>query len=142
MNIQDLETIHRLNLPIKFFVLNNGGYGSIRNSQDNYFDGFYVGAESSSGVTLPEIERIAYAYKIPYFKISNNDEMYSVSKKDFDTEGPVLCEVMVSTDERTLPRTKSVVMEDGKMRSMPFEDLYPFLDREEFNSVMNQFKED
>ena len=142
MNIQDLETIHRLNLPIKFFVLNNGGYGSIRNSQDNYFDGFYVGAESSSGVTLPEIERIAYAYKIPYFKISNNDEMYSVSKKVFDTEGPVLCEVMVSTDERTLPRTKSVVMEDGKMRSMPFEDLYPFLDREEFNSVMNQFKED
>ena len=142
MNIQDLETVHRLNLPIKFFVLNNGGYGSIRNSQDNYFDGFYVGAESSSGVTLPETERIAYAYKIPYFKINNNAQMRDITKKVFETSGPVLCEVIVSPDEKTLPRTKSVVMGDGKMKSMPFEDLYPFLDRDEFNSVMNQFKED
>ena len=142
MNIQDLETVHRLNLPIKFFVLNNGGYGSIRNSQDNYFDSFYVGAESSSGVTLPETERIAYAYKIPYFIIKNNDEMRDITQKILNTSGPVLCEVLVSPDEKTLPRTKSVVMEDGKMKSMPFEDLYPFLDRDEFNSIMNKFKED
>ena len=137
MNIQDLETIHRLNLPIKFFILNNGGYGSIRNSQNNYFGGFYVGAEASSGVTLPETERIAYAYKIPFFRITTDAETEEIVKKCLVTDGPVICELMVSKQEMTLPRTKSVVLENGKMKSMPLEDLYPFLDRKEFEQIMS-----
>ncbi len=136
MNIQDLETVHRLNLPVKFFVLNNGGYGSIRNSQNNYFNGFYVGAEKNSGVTLPDLERIAYAYKIAFYRVNNNTEMEDVVRECIAVDGPVICELMVSKDEMTLPRTKSVVLENGKMKSMPLEDLFPFLDREEYNRVM------
>lgn len=136
MNIQDLETVHRLQLPIKYFILNNAGYGSIRNSQDNYFDGFYVGAEAGSGVTLPDMERIAYAYKLPYFKITDNMEMEEILQQVLNIEGPVICEMMVSPEEKTLPRTKSVVTENGSMESKPFEDLFPFLPRDEFEENM------
>lgn len=136
MNIQDLETVRRLSLPIKFFVLNNQGYGSIRNSQDNYFGGFYVGAEKNSGVTTPELERIAYAYKIPYYKITSNDEMKNKIPHILKEDGPVLCEMMISMEERTMPRTTSKILEDGKMVSVPQEDLFPFLPRDEFEDCM------
>lgn len=136
MNIQDLETIKRLNLPIKFFVLNNAGYGSIRNSQDNYFNSFYVGAESGSGVTIPNIERIAYGYDIHYLKLSSNAEIRDNIKNIIFSDGPMICEMMVSEDEKTLPRTKSVVTQDGSMESHAFEDLFPFLSTDEFEQNM------
>lgn len=136
MNIQELETIHRLGLPIKFFVLNNNGYGSIRNSQNNYFNHFYVGSEPGSGVTIPEFERIAYAYKLRYVKINDNNEMIEKLSDVLDGNDPVLCEVMISPEESTLPRSQSKVLPDGKMKSVPQEDLYPFLPREEFDEAM------
>ena len=136
MNIQDLETIHRLQLPIKFFVLNNKGYGSIRNSQNNYFKGFYVGAEAGSGVTIPEFKRIADAYKLRYVCIENNSEMEQKVTEVLNGADPVICEMLVSPQESTLPRSQSVVLPNGKMRSKPQEDLYPFLPRDEFNKNM------
>ena len=58
INIQELETVRRLGLPIKFFVINNGGYASIRASQQGYF-GRLTGADATSGLTLPDMEKIA-----------------------------------------------------------------------------------
>ena len=136
MNIQELETIHRLNLPIKFFVLNNDGYGSIRNSQNTYFDRFYVGAEPGSGVTIPEFERIAYAYKLRYVRINDNNEMLEKLGEVLNGDDPVICEVMISPEESTLPRSQSKVLPDGRMQSMPQEDLYPYLPREDFEEAM------
>ena len=136
MNIQDLETVRRLKLPIKYFVLNNKGYGSIRNSQDNYFEGFYVGAEAGSGVTLPSLKDVANTYKLHYHLIENNEYMEKTVREVLYEDGPSICELMVSSEEKTLPRTKSMVLENGGMKSMPFEDLFPFLDRNEFNENM------
>ena len=136
MNIQDLETVRRLKLPIKYFVLNNKGYGSIRNSQDNYFEGFYVGAEAGSGVTLPSLKDVANTYKLHYHLIENNEDMEKTVREVLYEDGPSICELMVSSEEKTLPRTKSMVLENGGMKSMPFEDLFPFLDRNEFNENM------
>src|SRR5208337_4867887 len=59
MNIQELEVVRRLNLPIKFFVLNNNGYGSIRQTQNAYFKGRLVASDPSSGLTLPDFVRVA-----------------------------------------------------------------------------------
>ena len=59
LNIQELETIKRLNLPIKFFYLNNQGYISIRTTQNNYFSGRLVATGVSSGLTLPDIRKIS-----------------------------------------------------------------------------------
>ena len=71
MNLQELETIRRLNLPIKFFVLNNGGYGSIRATQQHYFAGRLVASSPESGLTLPDTQKIAQAYGIPFARMEN-----------------------------------------------------------------------
>ena len=70
MNIQELETVRRLDLPIKFFVLNNGGYVSIQTTQKNYFGGNYVASTRSSGLTLPDIMAISKAFDIPSVRIN------------------------------------------------------------------------
>ena len=56
----------RLGLPIKFFVLNNEGYASIRATQNNHFDGHLVGSDASSGLTLPDLMKIGAAYGLDH----------------------------------------------------------------------------
>jgi acetolactate synthase I/II/III large subunit len=136
MNIQDLETVSRLKLPIKYFFLSNDGYGSIRNTQRNYFNGFYVASEHSSGVIIPDIIKIAYAYGIKSIEIKNNSELKDKVKEALSYDGPVICNVLVDPAEPTMPKLTSQVRPDGSMISKPLEDLWPFLDREEFLSNM------
>ena len=69
MNIQELETVKRLNLPIKFFVLNNRGYASIRNTQTNYFSARFVGSDEKSGLSLPDAEKVAKAFGLHSLRI-------------------------------------------------------------------------
>jgi acetolactate synthase-1/2/3 large subunit len=135
MNIQELETVARLNLPIKFFVINNHGYASIRASQQKYF-GQLTGADSSSGMTLPDIVSVASAYKIPTARIDTPVDLRQQIKNVLQTPGPVVCDVVVLKDEVCAPRLSSIQRADGSMISKPLEDLWPFLDREEFLANM------
>ncbi len=136
LNIQDLETIRRLALPIKMFILNNNGYASIRNTQKNHFKGHLVCCDPSSGLTLPDTSRIASAYSIKYAKIKNHKAIMRQVRKVLNVKGPVICEVEVSPDLATAPRIQSKVLADGSMVSGLLEDLWPFLGREEFKANM------
>jgi len=136
LNIQELETVRRLGLPIKVFVLNNGGYVSIQTTQKNYFGGHYVASTSSSGLTLPDVMAVSRAFGIPAARIGNHTKIREQVRDILEAEGPVICEVMVSPEQVTAPRVSSRQCEDGSMVSMPMEDLWPFLDREEFKSNM------
>lgn len=129
MNIQDLETVRRYELPIKYFVLNNKGYGSIVNTQDNYFEGFYVGANAQSGVTLPKFRNIAETYGLKYYEIRHNKDMDQVIPEIIKCQKPVLCEVHISPQEKTAPKQTSYIKKDGTMVSRPLEDLAPLLPR-------------
>ena len=140
MNIQELETVKRLNLPIKFFVLNNGGYVSIQTTQKNYFAGHYVGSSATSGLTLPDIKRVARSFGIATAQLKNQNGIRGKVQKILQMDGPVVCEVMVSPDQVTAPRVSSKQREDGSMVSLPMEDLWPFLDREEFWGNMRSFR--
>jgi acetolactate synthase-1/2/3 large subunit len=135
MNIQELETVHRLNLPIKFFVMNNGGYASIRASQNNYF-GHLTGADASSGLTLPDLMEIGKAYQITTAKIESNLNLEEQIRQILAIPGPVLCDVLVIPDEPRSPRISSRQRADGSMVSTPLEDMAPFLDRDEFLANM------
>jgi len=135
-NIQELETVRRLNLPIKFFVLNNDGYASIRTSQKNYFAGRLVGADASSGLTLPDLGKVATAYGLSTARIENQSDLTSQVRRVLSMPGPVVCEVMVQLDEVRAPRVASMQRPDGSMVSKPLEDLWPFLDRAEFRANM------
>ena len=136
LNIQELETVAREKLPIKFFVLNNTGYGSIRNTQNNYFQGRFVCSDPSSGLTLPDIVKIARAYGINAVRIRNNKELEGSIVDILKSDGPIICDVLIDTTEPTMPRMKSEVRSDGIIVSKPLEDLWPFLDRKTFKAEM------
>jgi len=136
MNIQELEVVRRLNLPIKFFVLNNNGYVSIRNSQKSHFGGKLVASGRTSGLTLPSLRRNASAYNIPYYRLISNDYLNQYIEDVLREEGPVICEVLLPPTHTTEPRVSVYKNKDGSFESRPMEDMAPFLDREEFNENM------
>jgi acetolactate synthase-1/2/3 large subunit len=136
MNPQELETVRRLNLPIKIFVLNNQGYGSIKSTQRAYFQGHLVGSDARSGLTLPDISKIAEAYGIHSFKICNHSNIRQQVREVLDDEGPAVCEVMISPNQFTAPRITSGQRADGTMFSKPMEDMWPLLSRDEFKANM------
>jgi acetolactate synthase-1/2/3 large subunit len=136
MNIQELEVVRNLKLPIKFFVLNNNGYVSIRNTQTKHFDGRHVASSESSGLSLPDIRKNAYVYDIPYFKISNHGNIHEQIRNFLVIPGPAICEVLLPSTHVTAPKTSVYKKEDGSFSARPMEDLAPFLDREEFSNNM------
>ena len=136
MNVQELETAKRLNLPIKYFILNNGGYVSIRNSQNKHFDK-HVASSEGSGVTLPDIEKVALSYGIKYYKLENHIGIKQKVQDILDENETVICEVMMLDTHESLPRNSTHKREDGTFVSLPMEDLLPLLDRDEFEKNMS-----
>ncbi|MBU0762686.1 MAG: thiamine pyrophosphate-binding protein [Candidatus Altiarchaeota archaeon] len=136
MNIQELETVKRIGLPIKFFVLDNGGYGSIMNTQRNYFSGRLVGSDAKSSVTLPDVKKVAKAFGIKATCITNHKDIRRRVRSILDSNGAVVCEVKVASNELTAPRVTSMRKPDGTMVSKPMEDLWPLLGRDEFAANM------
>jgi len=135
-NIQELETVKRLNLPIKFFVLNNEGYGSIRASQKVFFGETIIGCDTATGQTLPDLRKVAEAYGIRTDVITSQDNLAVEVQRVLDTPGPVVCDVHIVLDETRQPRLSSTQRPDGSFVSKPLEDLWPFLSREEFAENM------
>jgi len=136
LNIQDLETVRRLDLPIKYFVLCNGNYASIITSQKTHFQGRLVGSDPSSHLTLPDIRKVAEAYGIANCEISNHEGIRERVQAVLDSPGPVVCAVRVSADQVTAPRATSTVLPNGTIVSLPMEDMAPRLSREEFMAQM------
>ena len=136
LNIQELQTIMHHRLPIKIFVLNNDGYLAIRTTQDAYFGGHYVASDPSSGVTLPDYVKIAEAYGLSTDRIATHDRMETTIQSVLAHPGPVLCEVKMSPVQTLYPKLASEIRPDGTMVSKPLEDMYPFLDRQEFMENM------
>jgi acetolactate synthase-1/2/3 large subunit len=135
-NIQELETASRLRLPIKFFILNNDGYASIRASQTGYFGRPSIGCDSRTGLTIPDMSKVAAAYNIPSVVIPNQKNLRADVKWALAMEGPVVIDVHVIPDEMRAPRLQSYQKPDGSFVSKPLEDLFPFLPREEFLANM------
>ncbi len=135
MNIQELATVARLHLPTKFFIINNNGFASIRTSQRGYFKRL-VGADSTSGLTLPDVTKVAAAYSLPGIRIETPTELREKIRTALASPGPIVVEVVVRPDEERIPHVASRQQSDGSMVSTPLEDLYPFLDREEFKANM------
>ncbi len=135
-NIQELETASRLKLPIKFFLLNNDGYASIRASQKGYFGKPNIGCDRATGLTVPDMSKVAAAYNIPAVVIADQKNLREDVRRALSMEGPVVIDVHVIPDEMRAPRLQSYQKPDGSMVSKPLEDMFPFLPREEFLANM------
>ena len=127
LNVQELETLKRLNLPVKIFIWSNEGYGSIRSMQNNAFSGHYVASDDSSGMSIPSIDRIAEGFGIKTFKVDHVDRLEEVINHTLKYEGPSLCVVEVLRDETVSPRAKSTRLGNGKMISSKLENMWPYL---------------
>lgn len=138
MNLQELQTIVFHNLPIKIFVINNAGYHSMRQTQNNLFKEFTnVGVGPETGdLSFPEMEKISTAYGIPYTAIYRNADMQQGLEDFFKLEGYAMCEVFVDTQQVFEPKPSAMKLPDGTLVSPPLEDLAPFLPREELEDIM------
>jgi len=136
MNLQELETISHYGLPIKMFVFNNGGYASIKTTQRNFFQSMFVGVDAGSGVSLPEWKKVAELYRMKWILADKPASLPARVKAALAAKGPVLCEIICSADQLIIPTVYSIKRPDGKMVSRPLEDMFPFLEREEFRAQM------
>ena len=136
MNLQELQTIVGARLPVKLFILNNDGYHSIRQTQQNYFPDNVVGCGPESGVTFPDFVRLGEAFGFPVSRIAAHAEMEAGIRAALDTNGPSLCEVILDKAQPFAPKLSSRRLEDGSMVTSALEDLAPFLSREELADNM------
>jgi acetolactate synthase-1/2/3 large subunit len=116
--------------------LNNNGYASIRASQTGYFGKPNIGCNRETGITLPDLSKVAAAYNIPSIVITDQKNLGEDVKRVLAMEGPVMVDVHVIPDEVRAPRLQSYQKPDGSFVSKPLEDLFPFLPREEFLANM------
>jgi acetolactate synthase-1/2/3 large subunit len=138
MNIQELQTVVHNNIPLKIFILNNNGYLAISLMQDNLFDSNYVGSTNNSGVSSPDFTKIAKAYGIESVRFANNKELESGITRVLESEGPVLCEVVMPENQPLIPRVQSRKDSSGEIVSTSIENMFPFLPKEELEAVMGK----
>ena len=134
MNLQELQTVVYNKLNLKIIYLNNNGYHSIRQTQTNLFKGqALVGVCDGNGVSFPDMEKIAWAYGIPYIRVSRIADIGKL-QESMEEAGPLLAEVVVDTAQNFAPKLSSKVLPDGKIVSPEIDDMFPFLDRDEYES--------
>ncbi|GAA6292071.1 biosynthetic-type acetolactate synthase large subunit [Enterocloster asparagiformis] len=137
MNLQELQTIIHHEMNIKIFLINNGGYHSIRQTQKNFFGEPLVGIGVDSGdLSFPSMEKLAAAYGYPYVAAYHNSQLPEAVEQTLAIDGPVICEVFVSRDQNFEPKSSAKRLPDGTMVSPPLEDLSPFLPDEEMDANM------
>jgi acetolactate synthase-1/2/3 large subunit len=142
LNVQELLTIGLNKLNVKVFVLNNGGYGSIRATQANFFEGRFFGCHRESGVANPRFDSLAEAYGLRYRLIRTNAELDEGLPEVLEGDDPCICEINISFSEEKSPRTVSRRREDGTFESGHLDDQYPFLPREEHEAIMGTFADE
>lgn len=135
MNIQELQTVVYNHLNMKIIILNNNGYHSIRQTQTNLFDPPLVGVCDGNGLSFPDMEKIAYAYGIPYVKADSLATVKEQIHKALETEGPVILEAIVDPEQNFAPKLSSKALPDGTMVSPLLDDMFPFLPKEEYEAI-------
>ena len=136
MNLQELQTIISYKLPITIYLLNNEGYQSIKQTQKNYFKNDTIGCDEASGVGFPDFYELAKVFGFKTFKLEKPEEMDTMIQKTLNPEGPTFVEVVLDTNYIFSPKLSSEKKPDGRLVSKPLEDLFPFLDRDEFKKNM------
>ena len=137
MNLQELQTLKTNHLPVKLFVIKNGEYISIIQTQRNFFEGRLTGCNKASGVEVPDFVKVAQAFGLPAVRIGKNDELAGKIQEVLNTPGPVVCELECTENYTFAPKLSARKLEDGSMVSPSLEDMFPVLEREELAENMD-----
>lgn len=123
MNIQELATVLRHNLPIKIFLINNHGYSMIQQTQDQWLGSMYNASTVEGGLAFPDFVKVADAYGYKTITIASNRDLHTKIREVLDSDGPVFCNVEIDPKHRVIPQVRY---------GRPIEDSEPLLDRKEF----------
>ena len=137
MNLQELATIAYNKLNLKLVIINNNGYHSIRQTQTNLFKPPFIGIDGTSGICFPDFAKLSDAFGLPYYKTDSEADAEGVLREFLSTDGPAVCEVVVDPTQNFAPKSSSKVLPDGKIVSPSLNDMAPFLDRDEFDRIVN-----
>ena len=135
MNIQELSTAMHHSMPIKLFIYNNGGYLTIKQTQQLGFEGRLMGADYESGLSFPSFEPIALAHGFSYSCFSNNRQLDEGLRGFLDSEEAGICELLIDPEQPQIPKAISVKQEGGIKSTPVYEDLYPFLSSDEYERI-------
>ena len=127
MNIQELENVKSLKLPIKIFLINNKGYGMVKQTIDTWLEGKYVGCDEKSGLSLPDFQKVTKSYGIECVEINNHNDLKEKIEYMLNNRGPLLCDVKLDSKEKIIPKTKA---------GSPLHKMLPALDEDEIQSNM------
>lgn len=138
-NLQELATVTVNRLNIDIFIFANNGYGSIRTTQRNYFDGAYLGCDESTGLGFPSWENLFASYQIESVTLDRNwrSTLKSLLKPRI---GPRAWILPIDPLQTYWPKISSRVTESGGMVSRPLHEMSPDLPSELFNSVSRYLK--
>ncbi len=131
MNIQELQTLSARGSDVVVFLLNNDGYHSIRQTQQNYFPENISGCGPDSGLDFPRYEAVAGAFGFTYQRIDLNGDVSSGLDLVLKSKGPIICEIMLDKEQDFSPKLTSKKLADGTMVTSDFADLWPFLPADE-----------
>lgn len=135
MNIQELHLLRQHDMNVKLFIFSNRGYAAIAIMQDRNFGGFRVGSDSGSGVTMPDLERLAAAYGIAYARIESDSELADRVAGVMNNPGAVLCEVRGDLRFDEIPKCVSSQNAQGQRVSAVLENPYPCLQEDELEGI-------
>ncbi len=136
MNIQELATVMHNKLPIKIFIFNNGGYLTIKQTQQLGFKSRIMGSNTKSGISFPNYKKIADSHNIKYFKLRNSKKLHKSLKSILNLKKAVVTEIMLDDEQEQMPKAINKRLPGGKVIATKFEDLYPFLPANELNENM------
>ncbi len=137
MNLQELQTLKQNRIPFKLFVINNEGYHSVRQTQSGFFKTSLVGVGEESGdLSFPDLSKLMPAFGFAYRSCGDPETLGATLKEVLASPEPTVCQIFVTKRQSTLPKTSSRKLPDGSMVSVPLEDMFPFLDREELKENM------
>lgn len=136
MNLQELQTIKYLDLPIKIIIFSNDGYNAIRQTCKNFFNNIKIGCNAESGIDFPDFSKVAKAFGFSYQCCQSNKELDTALEWFFSIRDQALLEIRQLLDDPVIPKVMSRLLEDGTFSTPTLEDMYPFLDKEEYEKLM------
>ena len=137
MNIQELATIMHEKLPIKIFIYNNGGYLTIKQTQQLGFKNRIMGSDENSGISFPSYEKIAKSHEIEYLLIDSHKQMTKKITNFLKNNKPGICELILDNEQPQVPKAINKRLKDGTIEPSRLDDLYPFLDPKELRKTLD-----
>ena len=134
-NVQELQLISNIKMPITIFVFNNNGYSSIKSTQSEFLNKQFYGSTPDTGLHLLDIKKIAKAFNIKYRLLPSQRGLHKKLKEIMAERSPIICEVLISENQEIVPRQGFVKGSSGNFSPLALDDMYPYLDRSLYNSL-------